>query len=411
MEATALAAATMLKKPAADVVENTANNSPTKPSQVVGEVPLLAQMQQAMDRLDDVMKRQDVGDVVVTRKQSCLLKDHIEPRPDFANVKFSLKNRFSHLASFRKKKIIENIEDLKQKCVAVIGLGGIGALVAEMFTRTGVGKLTLIDHGVVKMASMTRMHYLPEHVDMSKVQASRLYLRQLNPHVEIETLHCNINDELDAEILLDVLQDCKLDQSSTADKPNRHHANHGTSTHMQFRLPMDAIICCVDNSMARSRVNQIALKLSIPLIDVTLSPCSSFITVQTILPGYSACMHCHWNDKYEAEAMVADAVSRQCPATLPQCELIAAGLVSQSTINFALRLLLEFGDQIPFYRLNCLDMDISTFWFKPNHECSEPMCKLKQAEYQLDVEKKQELDTQALQRAQAHDDDDVIHES
>ncbi|RLO12288.1 hypothetical protein DYB28_012154, partial [Aphanomyces astaci] len=94
MEATALAAATMLKKPAADVVENTANNSPTKPSQVVGEVPLLAQMQQAMDRLDDVMKRQDVGDVVVTRKQSCLLKDHIEPRPDFANVKFSLKNRF-----------------------------------------------------------------------------------------------------------------------------------------------------------------------------------------------------------------------------------------------------------------------------------------------------------------------------
>ncbi|RQM12048.1 hypothetical protein B5M09_004892 [Aphanomyces astaci] len=323
MEATALAAATMLKKPAADVVENTANNSPTKPSQVVGEVPLLAQMQQAMDRLDDVMKRQDVGDVVVTRKQSCLLKDHIEPRPDFANVKFSLKNRFSHLASFRKKKIIENIEDLKQKCVAVIGLGGIGALVAEMFTRTGVGKLTLIDH------------------------------------------------ELDAEILLDVLQDCKLDQSSTADKPNRHHANHGTSTHMQFRLPMDAIICCVDNSMARSRVNQIALKLSIPLIDVTLSPCSSFITVQTILPGYSACMH----------------------------------------YSFALRLLLEFGDQIPFYRLNCLDMDISTFWFKPNHECSEPMCKLKQAEYQLDVEKKQELDTQALQRAQAHDDDDVIHES
>ncbi|RHY01902.1 hypothetical protein DYB36_010384 [Aphanomyces astaci] len=301
MEATALAAATMLKKPAADVVENTANNSPTKPSQVVGEVPLLAQMQQAMDRLDDVMKRQDVGDVVVTRKQSCLLKDHIEPRPDFAN-------------------------DLKQKCVAVIGLGGIGALVAEMFTRTGVGKLTLIDHG---------------------------------------------------------------------------------TTHMQFRLPMDAIICCVDNSTARSRVNQIALKLSIPLIDVTLSPCSSFITVQTILPGYSACMHCHWNDKYEAEAMVADAVSRQCPATLPQCELIAAGLVSQSTT----KLLLEFGDQIPFYRLNCLDMDISTFWFKPNHECSEPMCKLKQAEYQLDVEKKQELDTQALQRAQAHDDDDVIHGS
>ncbi|ETW06602.1 hypothetical protein H310_02817 [Aphanomyces invadans] len=379
------------------ILKESADESTTGPPivvkpPVVGEVPLLAQMQLAMDRLDNNMTTQPgpLLDVAVTRKQSCLLKDHVEPRPDFASVKFTLKNRFSHLASFRKKKIIENIEDLKQKCVAVIGLGGVGALVAEMFTRSGVGKLTLIDHGVVKMASMSRMHYLPEHVGMSKVQASRLYLRHLNPHVEIETFHCNVNDELDAEVLLDVLQDCKMHQTSTGptdqigldhhSNPSHARASHG---HMQFRLPMDAILCCVDNSAARGRVNQIALQLSIPLIDVRLSPCSSAITVQTIFPGYSACMQCHWSDKFEADAIVADAVSRECPATLPQCELMAAGLASQS----AIKLLLEFGEQIPFYRVNCLDMDISTFWFKPNEECAEPMCKLKQSEYQLDVEK------------------------
>ncbi|RHY28578.1 hypothetical protein DYB32_005864 [Aphanomyces invadans] len=226
------------------ILKESADESTTGPPivvkpPVVGEVPLLAQMQLAMDRLDNNMTTQPgpLLDVAVTRKQSCLLKDHVEPRPDFASVKFTLKNRFSHLASFRKKKIIENIE--------------------------------------------------------------------------------------------------------------------------------------------------IALQLSIPLIDVRLSPCSSAITVQTIFPGYSACMQCHWSDKFEADAIVADAVSRECPATLPQCELMAAGLASQS----AIKLLLEFGEQIPFYRVNCLDMDISTFWFKPNEECAEPMCKLKQSEYQLDVEK------------------------
>ncbi|KAF0700444.1 Aste57867_9028 [Aphanomyces stellatus] len=358
-------------------------------------------MQTAIDRLEDVMQSHaGLADVTMARKQSCVLKDHIEPRPDFASVKFSLKNRFSHLASFKKKKIIDNIEDLKQKSIAIIGLGGVGALAADMFTRSGIGKLTLIDHGVVKMASMSRMFFLPEHVGMSKVQAARLCLRQLNPHVEIETVHCNVDDELDAEILLDVLQDCKMEQPPSLQKATAHQ--------LQFRLPVDAILCCVDNTAARNRVNLVALQLSIPLLDVRMSPCSSTITIQTVLPGYSACLHCHWNDKYDADAATTDSVSKLCPATLPQCELLAAGLVSQS----AIKLLLEFGEQIPFYRVDCLEMEISTFWFKPNGDCPEPMCRLKQDEYRGDLTKYVEGANDApaeVAKAQAgnnNDDDD-----
>ncbi|CAK4081317.1 unnamed protein product [Aphanomyces euteiches] len=228
-----------------------------------GEMPLLVQMQSAIDRLDAFITNEaKLGDVPVMRKQSCLLKDHVVPRPDLNSVKFTLKNRFSHLASFRKKKIIENIDvsstrldcmgnlsrqDLKEKSVAIIGLSGVGGLVAEMLTRTGIGKLTLIDHGRVKMASMSRMHFLPEQVGMTKVQASRIYLRHLNPHVEIETYHCDVTNELDADILLDVLQDCKMQQQTPQ------------NNQMTFRLPMDAIVCCVDNSQARKRVNQVSL--------------------------------------------------------------------------------------------------------------------------------------------------------
>ena len=61
-----------------------------------------------------------------------------------------------------------------------------------MLTRTGVGKLTLVDKGNVKMESLGRMYFLPEQVGMSKVQAARIHLRYINPHVTLETLHCDV---------------------------------------------------------------------------------------------------------------------------------------------------------------------------------------------------------------------------
>ena len=37
------------------------------------------------------------------------------------------------------------VESLKLKHVMVIGLGGVGSWAAEMLTRTGVGRLSLVD--------------------------------------------------------------------------------------------------------------------------------------------------------------------------------------------------------------------------------------------------------------------------
>ena len=39
----------------------------------------------------------------------------------------------------------ENVEKLKSLNIAVLGLGGVGGYVVEMFARVGVGALTIID--------------------------------------------------------------------------------------------------------------------------------------------------------------------------------------------------------------------------------------------------------------------------
>lgn len=40
--------------------------------------------------------------------------------------------------------------------MAIIGLGGVGSVAAEMLTRCGIGKLLLFDYDKVELANMNR---------------------------------------------------------------------------------------------------------------------------------------------------------------------------------------------------------------------------------------------------------------
>ena len=48
------------------------------------------------------------------------------------------------------------MEKLAQSHVAVFGLGGVGSWAAEALARTGIGKLTLIDHDDVGLTNLNR---------------------------------------------------------------------------------------------------------------------------------------------------------------------------------------------------------------------------------------------------------------
>lgn len=74
----------------------------------------------------------------------------------------------------------------------IVGVGGVGSVVAEMLTRCGTGKLILYDYDRVELANMNRMFYLPSHQGLAKVDAAKASLQQINPDVEIEAHNTNI---------------------------------------------------------------------------------------------------------------------------------------------------------------------------------------------------------------------------
>lgn len=66
--------------------------------------------------------------------------------------------------ALKKMGIVENYEQIREKAVAIIGVGGIGSVAADMLTRCGIGKLILFDYDKVELANMNRLFFTPEQV-------------------------------------------------------------------------------------------------------------------------------------------------------------------------------------------------------------------------------------------------------
>ena len=53
------------------------------------------------------------------------------------------------LMALKRMGIVENYERIRDLSVAVVGVGGVGSVTAEMLTRCGIGKLILFDYDKV----------------------------------------------------------------------------------------------------------------------------------------------------------------------------------------------------------------------------------------------------------------------
>lgn len=88
--------------------------------------------------------------------------------------------------------IVNNYERIREFTVAVIGVGGVGSVTAEMLTRCGIGRLILFDYDKVELANMNRLFFQPHQSGLSKVDAAAETLRNINPDVDIQTYNYNI---------------------------------------------------------------------------------------------------------------------------------------------------------------------------------------------------------------------------
>ena len=100
------------------------------------------------------------------------------------------------------------LERLKASSVLVVGLGGVGAYVAEMLCRAGVGRLTLVDGDVVSVSNKNRqLIALDSTIGQNKTQVLAQRLKDINPNVELELRTEFLRDES----MISLLENNKFD--------------------------------------------------------------------------------------------------------------------------------------------------------------------------------------------------------
>lgn len=267
-------------------------------------------------------------------------------------------NPYSRLMALKRMGIVNNYENIRNFTVAVVGVGGVGSVAAEMLTRCGVGRLLLYDYDTVELANMNRLFFQPHQVGMTKTDASVQTLSKINPDVALESYTMNIATVEGFD---------KFVKTLTKEK-----VGGGVESRV------DLVLSCVDNYEARMVVNQACNELGQTWMESGVSEDAVSGHIQLLIPGESACFAC------APPLVVASGVDEKtlkregvCAASLPTTMGIVAGLLVQNTLKF----LLQFGSVAPYLGYSALKDFFPTMSMKPNPQCSNDACCKRQAEY------------------------------
>ncbi|HYK71529.1 MAG TPA: thiazole biosynthesis adenylyltransferase ThiF [Pseudoneobacillus sp.] len=148
---------------------------------------------------------------------------------------------------------------IRAKHVLLIGAGALGSGNAEVLTRAGVGKLTIIDRDYVEASNLQRQQlYTEEDVieKLPKAAAAFKRLRAIDSSVDIRPIIGDANVEMLEELINEI----------------------------------DLIIDATDNFETRMMINDLSQKYKIPWI---YGACvGSFGMSFTIIPGKTPCLNC-----------------------------------------------------------------------------------------------------------------------
>ncbi|MEN8230557.1 MAG: tRNA threonylcarbamoyladenosine dehydratase [Bacteroidota bacterium] len=96
----------------------------------------------------------------------------------------------------------EKVSLLQATNVLVVGMGGVGAMTAEMICRSGVGSMTIVDGDIIQPGNLNRQ--IPathSTLNRSKVEVMGERLRDINPGLKLTTLKEFIREDRIPEIL------------------------------------------------------------------------------------------------------------------------------------------------------------------------------------------------------------------
>ncbi len=153
----------------------------------------------------------------------------------------------------------EGQEKIRSKHCLMIGAGALGSSAAEMLTRAGIGKLTIVDRDYIEETNLQRQQlYTERDVEqkLPKAAAAEKRLREINSDVEIISVIGDANPEKLEELIEGV----------------------------------DLIMDGTDNFETRMAINDISQKHKIPW--VYGSCLGSYGMTFTIIPGKTPCLNC-----------------------------------------------------------------------------------------------------------------------
>ena len=80
-------------------------------------------------------------------------------------------------------------EAVKEMHVCVVGIGGVGSWAAEALARTGVNRITLIDHDDICETNVNRqIHALDNTISLSKVEVMAERIKAINPDCKVNAI-------------------------------------------------------------------------------------------------------------------------------------------------------------------------------------------------------------------------------
>ncbi|OZC08934.1 ThiF family protein [Onchocerca flexuosa] len=309
---------------------------------------------------------------------------------DVMSAEVNDSNPYSRLMALKKMGIVKNYDDIRKKTVLIVGVGGVGSVVAEMLTRCGIGKLILFDYDKVELANMNRLFYQPQHSGMSKVYAARSTLIAINPDVDFETYNINITTVENYPLFVDRIRKGNLNGEK-----------------------VELVLSCVDNFEARMTINTACNEENQIWMESGVSENAVSGHVQCMRPGYSACFAC------VPPLVVASNIDERtlkregvCAASLPTTMAVIAGFLVQNALKF----LLNFGEVSYCLGYNALCDFFPRHQMLPNPSCEDRFCQQRQKEYKHIVNERETEENEKVEEEKiTHEDNDwgieVIDES
>ena len=218
---------------------------------------------------------------------------------------------------------MEGQQTLSQSTVAIIGLGALGSVAAELLARAGVGNLILIDRDIVEESNLQRqLLYREQDVGKSKALAAQQAIQTINSTLKSEMLPIHLN-----------------------------------SQNISLLNNADLILDCTDNIGTRLLLNDYGKQHKKPWIYAAAIKTRGM--VMPILPN-GPCLRCFLT---ETNAETCDTVGVLNTITTS---------IAALQVSIALKVLLQQNVDPVLYHFDCWNPSFQTIIIKQNPSC--PAC-------------------------------------